>query len=114
MGETCAAALIADRHVLKTVTHGEPKSIMDLYTTYPWPTKCEAVAKLKVQVQDTPLGAQSGHSLGTVAHRAQARWGATQRKRTGIEPAVPSRKGGTIGFEDRARHQSGTRFRGGK
>ena len=28
----------------------------------------------------------------------------------GIEPTVRAREGRTIGFEDRARHQSGTRF----
>src|SRR5688572_28375129 len=34
-----------------------------------------------------------------------------ERKRTGIEPAVRSLARRTIGFEDRARHQSRTRFR---
>ena len=32
------------------------------------------------------------------------------RKRKGIEPSDPSLARGSIGFEDRGRHQSGTRF----
>jgi hypothetical protein len=36
---------------------------------------------------------------------------ASKRKRTGIEPAKPTLARGFIGFEDRGRHQSGTRFR---
>src|SRR5882757_6962260 len=32
------------------------------------------------------------------------------RKRKGIEPSEPSLARGSIGFEDRGRHQSGTRF----
>jgi hypothetical protein len=35
----------------------------------------------------------------------------TWRKRKGIEPSKPSLARGFIGFEDRGRHQSGTRFR---
>jgi hypothetical protein len=31
----------------------------------------------------------------------------------GIEPTVPPLARSTIGFEDRGRHQSGTRFHGG-
>jgi hypothetical protein len=34
------------------------------------------------------------------------------RKRTGIEPAMPLLAQSIIGFEDRGRHQSGTRFHG--
>jgi len=34
----------------------------------------------------------------------------TWRKRKGIEPSDPSLARGSIGFEDRGRHQSGTRF----
>lgn len=33
------------------------------------------------------------------------------RKRKGIEPSVPPLARSTIGFEDRGRHQFGTRFR---
>lgn len=35
------------------------------------------------------------------------------RKRKGIEPSEPSLARGSIGFEDRGRHQSGTRFHRG-
>lgn len=36
-------------HVLKLITHGAPQSVMDLYTTLPWPTLCAAVSSLKLQ-----------------------------------------------------------------
>ena len=39
--------------ILKWVTHGPSGSIMDLYTTIPWATLCEAVKHLKIRVVET-------------------------------------------------------------
>lgn len=39
----------ADRFKLKVITHGQPKTVMDLYTTLPWPSLCEQVSLLKIQ-----------------------------------------------------------------
>lgn len=39
----------ARRDILKAITHGaSPGEIMSLYTTWPWPTLCAEIAKLKV------------------------------------------------------------------
>ncbi len=38
----------ARQSVLKLITHGPPQGIMDLYSTLPWETLCEAVAVMKV------------------------------------------------------------------
>ncbi len=35
--------------VLKWITHGKSTDIMDVYTTLPWQTLCEEVAKLKLE-----------------------------------------------------------------
>lgn len=43
--------------VLRTVTHGAPNGVFDLYTTWPWATLCEAVACLKVgRLGRAPVG----------------------------------------------------------
>lgn len=39
----------ARRDVLEQITHAPKRSIMDLYTTLPWPTLCEAVRSIKVR-----------------------------------------------------------------
>ncbi len=39
----------AARDVLETMTHGPRGNIMNLYTTYPWPTLCEAIARLNLR-----------------------------------------------------------------
>ncbi len=36
-------------HILKRITHGEPRSVMDLYTTIAWSTLCENVVCLKLE-----------------------------------------------------------------
>jgi integrase len=41
----------ARKDVLRQITHGARGDIMDAYTTLPWPTLCEAVACLKVEVR---------------------------------------------------------------
>ena len=38
----------ANADALKAVTHGRSQEILDLYTTMPWPTLCDAVRCLKV------------------------------------------------------------------
>jgi integrase len=39
----------ARRDVLKQITHATERSVMDLYTTLPWPTLCEAIRCLAVR-----------------------------------------------------------------
>jgi hypothetical protein len=37
--------------VLEVITHGVSEAdIVDMYTSFPWPTLCEAVASLKVEL----------------------------------------------------------------
>ena len=43
-----ARASGANADALKAVTHGRSQEILDLYTTMPWPTLCDAVRCLKV------------------------------------------------------------------
>ena len=40
----------ARKDILETVTHGARGDIIDAYTTLPWPSVCEEVAKLKVEL----------------------------------------------------------------
>jgi len=41
----------APRDVLKVITHGVSEAdIVDMYTSVPWPTLCEAVARLRVPI----------------------------------------------------------------
>jgi hypothetical protein len=72
------------RGVLRWVTHGPSGDIMDLYTTLPWPTLCEAVACLKIERRRGEVvelrqaarvdgrGAKLGTVLGTDAPRQRA------------------------------------------
>jgi integrase len=45
----------ARREVLETLTHDPKGDITSLYTTWPWPTKCEEVAKLNVRLREGQL-----------------------------------------------------------
>jgi hypothetical protein len=49
---TLAQKAGANRDVLKTITHAARGQIMDLYTAFDWETKCEEVAKLKLDLHD--------------------------------------------------------------
>lgn len=54
---TLARADGARGEVLKTITHGAPGAVFDLYTTWPWATLCEAVACLKLgRLGRAPVG----------------------------------------------------------
>lgn len=46
---TLARARGARSDVLKAITHGAGKAVMDLYTTWPWATLCEAVLALEIR-----------------------------------------------------------------
>ncbi len=41
--------------VLKWITHGPDTTIMDAYTTLPWPLLCEAISCLKIRLMDSPV-----------------------------------------------------------
>jgi integrase len=55
----------AQPHILKWVTHGCKKSIMDQYTTLPWVTRCEAVACLQIARREGLLIQLPKVALGT-------------------------------------------------
>lgn len=58
------------RELLRYVTHGPEQTVMDLYTTPPWPELCETVAKLKIgrlgarEVAALPWAANGGNDGG--------------------------------------------------
>lgn len=43
------------RDVLETITHDPKGDVTSLYTSFPWPTKCEAVAHLKIHLREGTL-----------------------------------------------------------
>ncbi len=51
----------ARREVLKPLTHPGDSDIVGLYTSFPWPTVCEEVAKLRVYL---PEGGGGGPGVG--------------------------------------------------
>ena len=44
----------ARKDILRWVTHGPEGDIVDLYTTLPWHTLCEEVARLKIDLETAP------------------------------------------------------------
>jgi hypothetical protein len=51
----------ARRDVLKVITHGVSEAdIVDMYTSFPWPTLCEAVSSLRVPMPAAPIDPDSG------------------------------------------------------
>jgi hypothetical protein len=44
----------ARKDILRWVTHGPEADIVDLYTTLPWHTLCEEVARLKIDLETAP------------------------------------------------------------
>jgi integrase len=99
----------ARKDILRWVTHGPEGDIIDLYTTLPWATLCEEVAKLRVTLRseaeviplrraggdggascDTPCDTQATDAkkpprFGTLEASSQAGW-------TGLEPAPNARQ----------------------
>jgi hypothetical protein len=66
----------ARKDVLKWVTHGPGREVMDLYTTLPWETLCEAVSCLKIrrlegQVIALPVAAAQGGGLSLVEEQPE-------------------------------------------
>lgn len=81
----------ARRDLLENVTHGPRGDIVSIYTTFPWPTLCAEVAKLKIEVREGKVlegdfGALAT-SLATSQLRARNRW---QKLVTpsGLEPEI--------------------------
>jgi hypothetical protein len=56
----------ARRDFLETVSHGPRGDIMNLYTTPPWPTLCEEVSKLKIDLREGIVLDGDFSSLATV------------------------------------------------
>jgi len=94
----------ARRDLLETITHGPRGSIINVYTTFPWPALCAEVAKLKIRnvpagvrklgSQNPPVskGVLDGdsRSLATGLATAQRNWRNRWRKSAtpaGFEPA---------------------------
>jgi hypothetical protein len=44
----------ARKDILRWITHGPEGDIVDLYTTLPWHTLCEEVARLKIDLETAP------------------------------------------------------------
>ena len=71
----------ASRDVLKVITHGVSEAdIVDMYTSFPWPTLCDAVARLRVPMparrepaestgpassESPPVEAEIGQEMGS-------------------------------------------------
>jgi integrase len=64
---TLARSRGARTDVLKAITHGAGKAVMDLYTTWPWATLCEAVAMLEVRRSGAHAGVQRIASASDLA-----------------------------------------------
>jgi hypothetical protein len=80
-------------HVLKRVTHGEPKAIFDLYTTFQWPVLCAEVAKLRVEVCEgkvLEMDPARRQQVTFWSRRARRRWncGGNSVSPVGIEPTT--------------------------
>ncbi len=63
----------ARKDILRWVTHGPDGDIVSLYTTLPWATLCEEVAKLKIGLRKgtliaLPKAANSGGGDGDLLH----------------------------------------------
>jgi integrase len=77
--------------LLQTITHGPRGDIMNMYTTFPWPTLCEEVAKLKIdvlegKVLDGDFGTLAT-SLATSQLRGRTRWQKVVTP-SGLEPEI--------------------------
>jgi hypothetical protein len=61
--------------VLRPLTHPGASDIVGLYTTFPWPTICAEVAKLRVFLprEEAPTTAGGGESGGDAAEAADDR-----------------------------------------
>ena len=55
----------ANPSIVRTVTHPSPRDILDVYTTFDWPTRCAELAKLRVSILDGEL-VRLGTVLGTL------------------------------------------------
>lgn len=77
----------ADRDVVKAITHGPSTDVLDMYTTYPWATLCDAVLRF-------PVTRPSGEvvALDRTIHRTAA---ATETKNPGGYPGFYGAADGT-------------------
>jgi hypothetical protein len=66
----------ARRDVLKAITHGLSETdVMNLYTSFPWPTLCEAIACLRIELPNrtrTPADASPANTNEEMAPLALA------------------------------------------
>jgi integrase len=95
----------AERDVLQVITHApNPEDVMSLYTTFPWPRLCAAVAKLRITLPDPsqaqPAAADSGEPIS--AERAAMQALATARRsmepRRSPDPVVAEVSGAPRSF----------------
>jgi integrase len=71
----------ARRDLLQVVSHGPRGDIMSMYTTYPWASLCEEIAKLKIELREGDLvefptepQLAARYTAVTGAERARRRW----------------------------------------
>jgi integrase len=91
---TLALADGARKDVLRWVTHGPEGDIVDLYTTIPWKTLCEEVAKLKISLREgkviaLPKASNSGGAGSRSVTASVTVAGATKKAR-GLNDLGPS------------------------
>ncbi|MFH0900455.1 MAG: hypothetical protein V2A73_07485, partial [Pseudomonadota bacterium] len=70
---TLAEACGASRDVIRRITHTSQRDIMDGYVRTQWPTMCQEVAKLKVDLPtagNVPEGEKTAANLPTAGHQA--------------------------------------------
>jgi integrase len=81
----------ASRDVLRPMTHPGKQDIVDLYTTLPWPIRCAAIAKLRV---DTPAAAHNGGNAATARRTCSRRKPALGRPSRTVVGSPASRGAG--------------------
>ena len=85
----------ARKDVLRWVTHGPTGDIVDLYTTLPWSTLCEAVACLRIGMKGAkvlqlrPATAEDGRGVGDILETAAPGQAADEEKARRSRPSGP-------------------------
>lgn len=68
----------AKREVLEAISHGPRGDIVSVYTTFPWPALCEAVAKLRIRLPDPSVPPAptdpTRYSAVTAEESSRSRW----------------------------------------
>ena len=81
----------ARRDLLKAVSHGPQGDIVSLYTSFPWPSLCAEVAKLKINLREGIIldgdFQKLATTFATIHRKARNRWRKVVTP-SGIEPEI--------------------------